>query len=106
MRKHVPAESTNELKHVPAKLGESNLGSTATTRRVKQFAKKTFAFRTTGPWPDAAVTSHRLLNMDPPRQAPPAAGVSGMLPVNPLKGSPERNPPPQAGQGFMLPGLP
>ena len=36
MRKHVPAERTNELKHVPAKLGESKLGSTATTRRVKQ----------------------------------------------------------------------
>ena len=36
IRKHVPAGSTNELKHVPAKLGESNLGSTATTRRVKQ----------------------------------------------------------------------
>ena len=37
MRKHVPAERMNELKHVPAKLGESKLGSTATTRRVKQF---------------------------------------------------------------------
>ena len=36
MRKHVPAERMNELKHVPAKLGESKLGSTATTRRVKQ----------------------------------------------------------------------
>ena len=36
MRKRVPAERMNELKHVPAKLGESKLGSTATTRRVKQ----------------------------------------------------------------------
>ena len=36
MRKHVPAERMNELKHVPAKLGESKLGSTATTHEVKQ----------------------------------------------------------------------
>ena len=41
MRKHVPAERMNELKHVPAKLGESKLGSTATTRRVKQSVLKT-----------------------------------------------------------------
>ena len=38
------------------------------------------------------------LNLDPPRPAPPAVGVSSMLPVNPLTGSPERNPPPQPGR--------
>ena len=35
MRKHVPAERMNELKHVPAKLGESKLGSTSTSCRIK-----------------------------------------------------------------------
>ena len=57
--------------------GEEDATPTAQTLKTLHLSIlfRSAQLRSTGPWPDAAVTSPWLLNMDPPRQAPPAACV-------------------------------